>query len=192
MYRREVLLIGGGLAAVFGGVIWNQVPVKTEEVQVLSVQSTDQADEHDQVYVDVGGGVKKPGVYGLVYGKRIADVIDAAGGLSVEADSAWVEKNLNKSEKIKDGMKLYIPMKGNDQNQYVNDNAQSSKPKQTNDKININEAGSGSLDGLPGVGEVTAQKIIDGRPYSRVEELLERKIVSKRVFEQIQDQVAVY
>jgi competence protein ComEA len=58
--------------------------------------------------------------------------------------------------------------------------------------INLNLATPAQLDSLPGVGPVTAQKIIDSRPYSTLEELLNKKIVTDKVFTQIKDRISVY
>lgn len=48
------------------------------------------------------------------------------------------------------------------------------------------------MEELPGIGPVTAKKIIDGRPYGRIEELAEKKIVGQKVWEQIQESVSVW
>jgi DNA uptake protein ComE-like DNA-binding protein len=57
--------------------------------------------------------------------------------------------------------------------------------------ININEASEGQLDTLYGVGPATAQKIIGGRPYSDIQELLTKKIVSRSVFDKIKDRISI-
>ena len=59
-------------------------------------------------------------------------------------------------------------------------------------KININTASVSELDRLWGVGPATAEKIIGGRPYSSVEELLSKKAVKSNVYERIKDEVSVY
>ncbi len=68
---------------------------------------------------------------------------------------------------------------------------QTASPTQTpsDGKVNINSATSSELDTLPGVGPVTAQKIIDNRPYKTLEELKEKKAVNKTTFEKIKDKV---
>jgi DNA uptake protein ComE-like DNA-binding protein len=47
------------------------------------------------------------------------------------------------------------------------------------------------LDKLPGIGKITAQKIIDNRPYTAIEELINRKIVKTNVWNSIQNLVSV-
>ena len=57
--------------------------------------------------------------------------------------------------------------------------------------VSVNSASQSELESLPGIGPVTAGKIIDGRPYNQVEELLERKIVGKATFEKIKNLISL-
>jgi len=134
------------------------------------------------VIIDVQGAVDNPGVYSLSDGQRIQDLIAKAGGLSPDANKNWVAKNLNLASKLKDGVKIYVPFEGEEHTSIMG-------IKSTKSLININSASISDLDSLTGVGLTTASKIIDNRPYSSVEELLERKIVGKSVFEKIKDQI---
>ena len=61
-----------------------------------------------------------------------------------------------------------------------------------NSQININAASEQELDSLPGIGPIYAQKIINGRPYSSIDELLSKKIVGSKVFEEIKEKITVY
>ena len=56
--------------------------------------------------------------------------------------------------------------------------------------MNINLATMDQLDTLPSIGAVTAQKIIDGRPYASAEELLSRKVVGQSTYDKIKDKVS--
>ncbi|EKD47123.1 MAG: helix-hairpin-helix DNA-binding motif-containing protein, partial [uncultured bacterium] len=58
--------------------------------------------------------------------------------------------------------------------------------------ININAASQSELETLWGIGPVTAQNIIEQRPYSSVEELLSKKIIKQNVYDKIKDQIAVW
>jgi len=58
--------------------------------------------------------------------------------------------------------------------------------------VNINQASAEELDALPGIGPVTAQKIISNRPYQSAQDLLEKKVVGQSEFTKIKDEVSVY
>lgn len=138
--------------------------------------------EGTEVFVDVSGAVAKPQVYTLSDGSRIKDVLVAAGGLAEDADREYIAKNLNLAQKVQDGQKIYIPFEG--------ENVSGTNVLGVNTNlVNINTATLSDLDKLPGVGQVTAQKIIDARPFSTVDDLKVRKIVNSKVFETIKNQI---
>lgn len=62
-----------------------------------------------ELKVDLAGAVNKPGVYVLPVGSRLQDILALGGGLVSEVSSLWVSKNLNLSQIISDGEKIYIP-----------------------------------------------------------------------------------
>ncbi|MDO8620888.1 MAG: ComEA family DNA-binding protein [Candidatus Levybacteria bacterium] len=143
-----------------------------------------------KIMVDIEGGVIKPGVYSLATSARAQDALIAASGLSNDADRNWVEKNLNLASKLVDGQKIYVPKLGENKTSL---SAGSQDVVSNSSGININSASLQALaDSLPGVGPATAQKIISGRPYSAIEELLSKKIVTEKVFGQIKDKIMVF
>ncbi|MBI2031754.1 MAG: helix-hairpin-helix domain-containing protein [Candidatus Levybacteria bacterium] len=141
-----------------------------------------------EIMVDVEGAVLSPGVYNLSQNARIKDALIAAGGLSGSADRDWIAKNLNLAAKLSDAAKLYIPFKGEAGIQSYN----SGGINLISSSININSASMKELDSLSGIGPVTAQKIIDGRPYQAVDELISKKIIGNSVFEKIKDRITAY
>lgn len=176
-----ILLGGVGLALVAFG-LFQYMNHKTEEPPIVFEESKEE-EKPTEVIVDVSGAVIKPGVYKLTSKSRIVDALAEAGGLSEDADREYVEKNINLAGKVTDGAKIYIPRTG--EQILAEDSDSVAGPV-----ININLASSDTLETLPGIGEVTAQKIIEGRPYSASEELLAKKIVGVATYEKIKDKIA--
>ena len=156
------------------------------------------------IFVDVSGAVKKPNVYQMVFGARLKDIIDKADGLSDEADVIFFNRNFNLARIIADQEKIYIPSIMELNNGVFIENSRTfdyTSPRQSSNvvlgtaeapqdkvvSININTAAIEELDQLPGIGQVTANKIINNRPYSTINELLTKKVVNKSVYEKIKD-----
>lgn len=140
--------------------------------------------------VHVAGAVVKPGVYQLKEGSRVIDAVEVAGGGLQSSD----EDALNLAAKVFDGQKIYVPEKG-----------KAPPPGETasipgavagdNIRININSATLDQLDSLPGVGQVTARKIIEYREkrgfFKRIEELKEIDGIGDKKFDQLKDKLSV-
>lgn len=141
--------------------------------------------------VDIEGSVVKPGVYRLPLDSRIQDALVAAGGLSASADRDFIAKTINLATKLSDGAKIYIPKTGESSNSTAIMGTTGIVGSAVN-QININSASEQELDSLPGIGPATSQKIISGRPYSSINDLLDRRIVGSKVFDQIKEKISVY
>lgn len=142
-----------------------------------------------QITIDVEGAVERPGVYRLSSTARLQEALVASGGLSGDADREYAAKHINMASKLIDGGKVYIPKIGEIQAQSVDSGASVDVLGAQTTQIDINSASAEVLDSLPGVGMVTAQKILAGRPYSSVEELQTKKVVNKKVYDEIKDKV---
>lgn len=143
----------------------------------------------EKIIVDVEGAVISPGTHELAIDARIQDALTAAGGLTENADKERVAKTLNLAAKLTDGAKLYIPSIG--ETTTVSSGSTVAGANESG-LININTAASAELEALPGIGPVTAKKVIDARPYSTVDELLTKKVVSQSVFAKIKDKISIY
>jgi len=152
----------------------------SSEIEIIPIDE----EESETIFIDLGGAVQKPGLYELPSNSRLNDLFIKAGGLALDADREWVEKNLNLAQKLEDGTKLYIPFESDDSNIL--------KTSVSEGKININTASLGELDTLWGIGEKRASSIIDNRPYQSIEELIKEKIIPQDVFEKIKEEISVY
>lgn len=133
------------------------------------------------VLVDVTGAIAHPGVYRLAAGSRIVDALLAAGGMTGDADL----DALNKAAPIHDGQRIYVPRPGETV-------PAGSGGGDAQLKIDVNHATAAELESLPGVGPTTAARIVrsrGGRPFTRIEELQTRGLVTARVFADIKDMV---
>ncbi|MFH1827081.1 MAG: helix-hairpin-helix domain-containing protein [bacterium] len=167
---------------------------KTNSEEIKTIQN---------IIVDVSGAINRPGIYELNNGSRINDAIQMAGGLSYEADKKYFYRNYNLSSYVYDQEKLYIPYYWEITSGIFIENPrilnylsaiptiQSVEPTELIEKININEATIDELDELPGIGAITAQKIIQNRPYSAINDLLSKKIVNSGVFENIKSEISI-
>ena len=178
-----------GLVLILGGIISSGIEKsKTSQFPKESIIEADRL-----ISVDVSGAVTKSGVYKIKEGSRVEDAIKSAGGFSTNANQEYISKYLNLAQKISDGSKIYISFEG----ESISSGSYSGQGgvvtgSQTQAKVNINTATQAELEALPGIGPVTASKIISSRSYQKIEDLLGQKIVSKKVFDQIKDQIVVY
>lgn len=148
------------------------------------------------IYVDLAGAVKKPGIYQLTVGSRLATVIDMAGGFTTQADSAHVSQELNLAQRLNDGDKIYIFSQ--EERKYQQDasefcqalnNTLSQVDGQNSSQISINTASIKDLQSLEGIGEKRAEEILAGRPYQNLSELVEREVITSSLFNKIQNQL---
>lgn len=106
--------------------------------------------------IDVAGAVRRPGLYRLREGSRIDDAIAAAGGPTVKAQLDAV----NLAAPIADGERVVVPGRGVAGAPAASPPAAGSSPSAP---LDLNTATAEQLDSLPGIGPVTAQKILDYR-----------------------------
>lgn len=140
-----------------------------------------------EVVVHVDGAVERPGVYSLAGETvRICDAVDAAGGLAPDADTS----SINLAQPITDGMKVHIPTFDEVERGAVQESGSAE-----GGLINLNTATVEELMQLPGIGEHTAQAIIDDRsrygPYASVDDLLRVSGIGEKKLEKIRSYVCV-
>ena len=144
--------------------------------------------------VDVAGAVNVPGVYQLALGSRVEDGITVAGGLSNDADIEFIEQSLNRAAIVKDGAKIYVPKKGEALGaSSYNSSSLSRRPDGSsyNELVSINRSSQSELEALPGIGPVTAQKIISNRPYMSLDELVSKKAMGTALYGKLKDTLSL-
>jgi competence protein ComEA len=124
------------------------------------------AESSTTVVVSVVGLVVRPGLVTLPTGARVAEAIEAAGGLSPEADPASV----NLAAVVADGQQIAVGVGGS-----VESGSTAAPGQGSAGPVNLNTAGVAELDALPGIGPVLAQRIVDHRtregPFTSVDQL---------------------
>jgi competence protein ComEA len=111
--------------------------------------------EAPELVVHVVGAVRQPGLYRLAEGSRVDDAIAEAGGATRRALLAGV----NLASPVADGQQIVVPAKGS------GGQAAATAPGAAapGGRVHLNTATLAELDALPGVGPVTAQRILDYR-----------------------------
>lgn len=151
----------------------------------------------NQIIVHITGCVKKQGIVELDEGARIIDVIEAAGGVTEEADITKV----NLAYIVKDAQKIYIPSIYDKQDvEYITSNngeniIVENKYEGENNMININTATQTELETLSGIGPSTALKIINYREehgkFKSIEEIKEVPGIGDAKYDNIKDMIEV-
>lgn len=150
-----------------------------------------------EVVVEIAGAVNRPGVYHLPKPARINDLLVRANGLSKQANKGYVSRSLNLAQTLNDQEKIYIPELGEEAPAVSNIIPQSAIVQNTANELsegpllNVNSASKSELENLPGIGEITAEKIIEGRPYTSVEELSKNGVLKKNIFDGLKEKISI-
>ncbi|MCP2249066.1 ComEA family DNA-binding protein [Lentzea aerocolonigenes] len=155
--RRGLLALGIAVACtVIGLGSWWQSPAAEQAPALALVSTTAQAPE---LVVNVIGEVATPGLVTVTSGARVADAVRLAGGPKPGTDL----HDLNLARKLTDGEQIAVGI------------PPQAPAGAVPSKLNLNSATATELDALPGVGPVTAQRIVDRRtrkgPFASVDDL---------------------
>jgi competence protein ComEA len=152
-------------------------------------RSTDTPSRSSTVIVYISGAVGAPDVYELPFDARIKDLVLAAGGLTADADP----EQINLAERLKDSTHIHVPRRGEAPaaDAVVANTADAAQ----SGPLDINTASASDLDGLPGIGQSFADRIIEYRttngPFASVEDLQKVKGIGAALFAKIAPLVSV-
>lgn len=155
--------------------------------------------ENKTIMVDISGEIITPGVVKLPEGSRIIDAITAAGGKTEDADLSKV----NLAYILDDGVQLYIPR----YNEKLEKEIVQTEPgvgiiqeginttSKKDSKVNINTANKEKLATLPGIGEGTAEKIIEYRSktgkFKAIDEIKKIPGIGESKFKSLKDKITI-
>ena len=172
--------------------------IRTDDTTAIT-ETIQTEDTHRMVSVYICGEVNNPGVYEVEAGSILNDVVMMAGGLTPRAAS----ETINLVYIIDANVSVYIPAQGQESvdSEYIRapeqtlwgNTAQDSGPDAAS-MVNINSASREQLMTLPGIGEVTADAIIEYReqnPFARIEDIMNVSGIGEAKFNSIRDFICV-
>lgn len=182
-----ILLILVGLGGLFSKKEESMEGTTVVETTMLVEKTEDSTTQEAVIFVDIKGAVKNPGVYQMKSGDRVKDALDAAGGLTDEADS----QKVNLAQRVEDQMVIVVPKVGEEATEIPL--GVTSKEAAKDGKVNINTATVEELKTLKGVGEKKAEAIIEYRKkngsFKTKEDLMKVRGIGKKLFESFQERI---
>ena len=182
-----VLLLLVGVGGLFSKKEEAVEDVTVVETTVLAEKTEVSTTQETVIFVDIKGEVKNPGVYQMKVGDRVKDALDAAGGLTAEADS----QKVNLAKRLEDQMVIVVSKVGEEAEEIPAGVMSQEAAKEG--KVNINTATVEELKTLKGVGEKKAEAIIEYRKkngsFKTKEDLMKVRGIGKKLFESFQERI---
>jgi competence protein ComEA len=151
--------------------------------------ATSDSEPAREIVVHVAGAVRSPGLVSVPEGSRVADVLARAGGPRARAALELV----NLAAPVSDGQQVLVPVRAAGTAAVAA--ATAAGPPAATGPVSLNSATVEQLDALPGVGPVTAQRIVDWRtdhgPFGSVDDLDAVPGIGPARLEQLRDLVTV-
>ncbi len=196
IHRGHIILFSV-LSLVIGGVIGRCTPRVERDSAPLTVSmplptSTPLPPPSPApIRVYVTGAVQHRAVYALPPGSIVEDALEAAGGPLSEADLT----RINLALELQDQQHVHVPLEGEVNPPPAISGGVSVGESVVGDVVNINTASANELETLPGIGEVTARRIIDYReahgPFETIEDIQNVPGIGEKTFEGMRDRITL-
>jgi competence protein ComEA len=187
---RALLAAGLLIAALFvaGRFFVGRGTATVEPAAAVEVVAGVETAAQPKLVVHVVGAVRRPGLYRVPHGSRIADALRRAGGATPRADVSLV----NLAAQVSDGTQIVVPKR--EVLEAPGSGGTGTPEAGAGGPVHLNSATLEDLDALPGVGPVTAQKILDYREqhgaFSSVDDLDAIPGIGPARLEQLREVVA--
>ena len=186
MFKKSLLILLILALAVLGGTMYGYY---TEQQAIaLDQGTTEKAVAPRSIVVYVTGEVKKPGLVTLTEGQRVADAVNAVGGVIETADI----DRINMAALLEDGMQVRVPERiGGDVERPKN----ALTGKNAEGQINLNTASEKELQELPGIGPAMSTRIIEYREtngaFQNIEDIKKVRGIGNAKFEKLKEKVTI-
>lgn len=163
---------------------------KKDRENSININKQTMSSKNGKIAVYVTGAVKTPGVYYLEENSRMDSLLDICGGVLPNADI----NKLNLAQKLIDSDKITVPIKKEQIENVSTDESDENNNTNTknSEKTNINTANKNELMNLNGVGESTANKIIEYRKttaFVEIEDIMNVPGIGESKFENIKNNI---
>ena len=164
LYKKSLLILLALLGAVLIGATYGYY--REQDSIALDAATTEHVEPLRKVTVYVSGEVKKPGLVTLDEDKRVADAVNAAGGVIETADV----DHINMAAHLEDGMQVRVPMR-------------------------LRDAGEKELQELPGIGPAMSARIVEYREsngaFQSIDDIKKVRGIGASKFEKLKDRVTL-
>lgn len=199
-FNKKTVIFCVSTIFLLSAIIYNFLYINNKKNEIIeeieSVEEVEEEMEIKTIFIDIGGEVNNPGLYELPEGARVNDAINIAGGITKNADLT----NVNLAYILEDAIKILIPKK---EVKKANKTASIQKSVVTTaitsqnegGKININTATKEQLKELNGIGDATANKIINYRTekgnFKNIEELKNISGIGDSKYNNVKEKICV-
>ena len=176
----------------------------TQEVLCETVPEVVEEEDLCPVLVDISGAVVNPGVYCFKNGASVIDAVKKAKGFTTDAGFKYISMRINLATVMLDNSKIYVPF----QTDYncslltfnlpkevvditIPDEEAEGESEGQEECVSINSGTQSQLETLDGVGPSTALKIIQGRPYEILEDLLNVSGIGEATFNKFKEDICL-